>query len=206
MNASITHACRFTTVRLEWTNLWAGGPPEVDGKPGASPQRKAGAPGAGDLKTGGRRLSPSAWEPLGSLVTFVKITKLSGLLGLGVCRLYRSREHDQLLERIPKPLPLTKTSQQRPHTNNPEFPEFERQTGARSFAWSSAVQDDLAVARDLLLARSDFIGRKPDSARNDARIRQKIELVAKVNDVWLLAALDHTQEFFGGDPQRTQLT
>ena len=52
-----------------------------------------------------------------------------------------------VLEWIVAALPFGKAAEQRANSCDPEPPEFQRQTGARGFVRSSAVENDLAISR-----------------------------------------------------------
>jgi phosphonate ABC transporter substrate-binding protein len=56
-----------------------------------------------------------------------------------------------VLQRVPPALPLRVTAQERPDARrDPQPSKLERQTGARRFVGSGAVEDHVAIARDLL--------------------------------------------------------
>lgn len=94
-------------------------------------------------------------------------------------------------QRISAPLPLRKAAEQRSNARDPHAPEFERQTGARSFVRSGAVQDDFAVTRNLVVPGGDFVRRHAECAGNHARVGKHVESVTQVDDVRFFAVLDH---------------
>ena len=58
-----------------------------------------------------------------------------------------------LLQWVPAALPFGVTAQERPDArSDPQPSKLERQTGARCFVGSGAVEDHVAIARDLLVA------------------------------------------------------
>ena len=81
-----------------------------------------------------------------------------------------------VLQRVPAALPFGVPAQERPDTRREPHPSTrERQTGARGFVGSSAVEDHVAVARDLLVPLGYFAGKHVDSARYLAGIGFEIQ-------------------------------
>ncbi len=62
--------------------------------------------------------------------------------------------------------PRVRAALQRAHTGDAIFLQDQRRTGARGFVWSSAEKNDIAIARNLVMARLDLAQRNADRARN----------------------------------------
>jgi len=103
-------------------------------------------------------------------------------------------------------LHLTQRSLQRPCGADPRRARIERvpplaaDSGAGGFVGSGAIQDDLALARDLLVALVDIFDRQMQGAGNDRRLGLEVDPVAHVDDQDLLAAVEHSLELCRRDP------
>jgi hypothetical protein len=78
--------------------------------------------------------------------------------------------------------PGVQAAGQGPHALKTFLLEPERHTGARRLVWSSTVQDDFAVARNLLVAVIEVLGVEMRGAGDDKRMHPEIHVVAQVDD------------------------
>ena len=69
---------------------------------------------------------------------------------------YSGSDYD-LLNGKSKRDPPIQSALQRTHARNASFLQLQRHTGAGRFVWSSAVKDDIAIARDLLMAHLQLL-------------------------------------------------
>src|SRR5574340_147390 len=67
-------------------------------------------------------------------------------------------------------LPSAETASQGPDTGNALLPEQQRHTGAGGLIGSSAIENDVAVARNLFLPRLQLSGVHAKRARNRERV------------------------------------
>ena len=81
-------------------------------------------------------------------------------------------------ERISATYPFPETAQKRPDSRNSHLSEFERQTGARRFVRSSAVQDDFAICGNLGPPCCEFIRHQPNGAGNRSGITERVQAMA----------------------------
>jgi len=65
---------------------------------------------------------------------------------------------------------------------NAMLSQLQRRTGAGRFVGSSAEQNDLAVARDLVVPAFEFLGRDLQRSGQSSRIAQHIERMTQVNN------------------------
>src|SRR5690242_4710782 len=77
--------------------------------------------------------------------------------------------------------PAIQSALQRPYPRDASFFQLQRHPGAGRFVWSSAVEDDVAVARYLLMTHLEFLRRQTQSAWNLHRIFVERELIAQVD-------------------------
>jgi len=109
--------------------------------------------------------------------------------GLGICRgLIRcngSRVHG--LERQSPAAPGFQAPQKRAHTRDAVAKQEKRRPGAAGFVGSRAVQHDIAVTRNLLVAARDLLGNHVDSPWNPDLFGPKFELVPQIDDHRILS-------------------
>ena len=74
--------------------------------------------------------------------------------------------------------PAIEAPSQRADTGDSVRFESQRHTGARGFAWSTAVQHDVAIARYLLVAGFELLGREAHSAGQNGALRLDVGWVA----------------------------
>jgi hypothetical protein len=84
-------------------------------------------------------------------------------LFFGRCLLLQIHQPDQLDWIIPLP-PRIETAFERAHACDSVSLELQRRTGAGGFVWSSAVEDDIAIAGDLQMPFLQFLAIEPDRA------------------------------------------
>jgi hypothetical protein len=70
------------------------------------------------------------------------------------------------------------------------FSEEQRHTGAGGFVWSSAVENDLAIARETVVFFFQFLGVHAEGAGNCFGIRFEIHGMAQVHDDEFFASVD----------------
>jgi len=85
--------------------------------------------------------------------------------------------------------PAVKSSGERPHVLDPQFPQLQRRTGAGGFVGSSAIENDFAVTRDLAIPLEQFLRGHTDRSGKGARVGEGIESMAEVNDEDRLTAV-----------------
>ena len=66
-----------------------------------------------------------------------------------------------IIERVAEFAPGVEAALQGADTFDPLFSEEQRHTGAGGFVWSSTVQHDVAIARDLLMALLERLAVEP---------------------------------------------
>jgi len=72
-------------------------------------------------------------------------------------------------------VPRLKPTSERPDFVDPSSLQQQRHPGAGSFVRSRAKQDDLAVARNLIVIGVQLLGGKPDRTGNRPRRRLEVE-------------------------------
>ena len=78
--------------------------------------------------------------------------------------------------------------------------EEERHTGARSFVWSSAIENDFAIAGQTVVFLFELLGVHAEGAGNGFGIGFEIHGMTKIDDDHLLAGIELFLQFFDGDP------
>jgi len=78
--------------------------------------------------------------------------------------------------------PFRESAGQRAHALDAATVQSERRTGARGFVWSSAVKDDVAVARYLLVPVLQFTGSHHQRARQFRTRSLDVQRIAQVHD------------------------
>jgi hypothetical protein len=71
--------------------------------------------------------------------------------------------------------PRAEPTGERAHFLDPSPLQKQRHTGAGRFVRSGAEQNDLAVARNLIVTFFNFVGREADRARNCLWLRLEVE-------------------------------
>src|SRR5712671_1806121 len=89
-------------------------------------------------------------------------------------------------------------------TANPLFPQQERHTGARRFVGSSTVQDDVAIAWQLIIFLSKILGIHPERARYRLGIRLEVDGMPQVDDHHFLAGIQLLLKLFDTDSRNAQ--
>ena len=82
-----------------------------------------------------------------------------------------------IVNRIPEFAPRIQPTLQRPDPTYPPISQQERRTGARSFVWSSAIEDDFAVVRQPVVLLQ-FLGIHSKSTRDGFGVRFEIQFVS----------------------------
>lgn len=95
----------------------------------------------------------------------------------------------ELLHRIAGVLPRLQAAQQRPDSSHANLLELQRYPSAGSFAGSSTVKDDVAIARNLGAARGQFIGRDAHRGGHHPRIYQELQFMPQVHHKGLFAPI-----------------
>jgi hypothetical protein len=101
--------------------------------------------------------------------------------------------------------PGVETAFERADPGDAAASEEERHTGARSFVWSSTVEDDFAVVRESLIVILEFLCIHAESAGNGFGIGLKIHRVTKIDDHEILAGVELVFQFFDGDASDAQV-
>ncbi len=70
------------------------------------------------------------------------------------------------------------------------FSEEERHTGAGGFVWSSAVEDDFAIARQTIVFLLELLGIHAEGTRNGFGVGFEIHGVTKINDDDFFAGIE----------------
>src|SRR5438876_5726946 len=83
--------------------------------------------------------------------------------------------------RVPTISPRVEAAGEWTHVLDAATLEEERHPGAGRFTGSGAIEHDLALARDLVMARLQLFGRHVERARDDRRFRLEIDRVAQVH-------------------------
>jgi hypothetical protein len=113
-----------------------------------------------------------AWIRLRSFAS-LRIYSVSGKEPLFCIRSERGS-----VERIPAFAPSIQTALQRADAGDAFFSEKQRHTGASGFVWSSAVEDDFAVARQAVILRFELLRVHTERAGNGFRISFEVHGVA----------------------------
>ena len=88
----------------------------------------------------------------------------------------------RLLDRQPRFDPGVEASLEWPHAVDPVSFQQERHTGARGFVGSGAVEDDVSVARDLLLPLRELGGIEPARPREPTAFPRDLARMPQVED------------------------
>src|SRR2546427_2362444 len=92
-----------------------------------------------------------------------------------------------------------------PHPLDSAPSEEERHTGARRLVGSRAIEDDLPLARDLVVRILQLLERQVQRARNDGRLGLEVQPVAHVHHQHVHALVEPPLEFLGRDPRDSDL-
>src|SRR2546426_353902 len=96
--------------------------------------------------------------------------------------------------------PALEAAEQRPDTRLARPPKLERRPGARRFVRSRAVQNDLAVTRQLALSPLDLLGGDPERARDRVGHGLHVERRSQVEDDHLLSSVELLFQLVRRDP------
>src|SRR5262249_58604214 len=111
------------------------------------------------------------------------------VLGTPMASRYQ-RRRGQSGHRVAEVAPGPEASREGPHPFDAATSQDQRHTGARGFVRSGAVEDDLALARDLPVAAVHVLDRHVERAGDDRGLGLEIDPVAHVDDQDLLAAVE----------------
>ncbi len=92
-----------------------------------------------------------------------------------------------------------KSAEERADAGDAVLSQLQRRTGAGGFVGSSAVENDVAVSRDLVVAEFEFLRSEAEGAGDDARIGKEVERIAEVDDGDGFAGFYLVVEFGGGN-------
>src|SRR6185312_14404105 len=122
------------------------------------------------------------------------------------------RLFDVVVERIAGLFPAVEAAAQWAHAGDAELVELHGDLRAGLLGWAGAVEDDVAIARDLIRHGFEFGGADAHGAGQDARIGQIVERMAEVDDVGVALGdaagggpVDHSLDFGGLDTQLADL-
>ena len=104
-----------------------------------------------------------------------------------------------LTQRQSEIAPAVKTSGERANADDPLFLKFARQTGAGGFVRSSAVQDDIPIARNTIDVCLQIIRRNANCAWHSPRVGEEVQWMAKVYYVGRGASLNLVMKFLRFD-------
>src|SRR3989442_462979 len=96
--------------------------------------------------------------------------------------------------------PALEAAEQRPDTRLARPPKLERRPGARRFVRSRAVQNDLAVTRQLALSPLDLLCGDPEPARDRVGHGLHVERRSQVEDDHLLSSVELLFQLVRRDP------
>ena len=102
----------------------------------------------------------------------LKVKLIAGVIGL--CWRGRGRGLRILLQGEAPPLPCTEPSSQWPDAQDALSSQEQRHTGAGGLVWSSAVEDDVAIALNLFLLLFQLVEVHSKRAGNRQRLRLKL--------------------------------
>jgi len=108
------------------------------------------------------------------------------------------------LERISPVRPRLEASQEWTYPCNPQSLESKRHPGARGFAWSTTVNDNLFVPGNLPKAAIKFRGLDADRVRDLGPIQCSLEIVSQINNGEILPVFDFPHKFVSGDPTNAE--
>ena len=94
------------------------------------------------------------------------------------------------VERVAAFAPSLQTALQRPNPLDAILPEEQRHTGAGSFVWSSAIENDFAVAWQTVILLLQIRGIHAKSAGNGMRVGLKVHRMPKIDDHQVLSRID----------------
>lgn len=86
--------------------------------------------------------------------------------------------------------PSLEASSERPNPRYASLPEEQRHPGAGGFVGSSAVEDDLAVARDFLMAPVKLVGDEAKGAGQGLGAGFELERMTQIHDDNVLARVE----------------
>lgn len=93
----------------------------------------------------------------------------------------RARHHVAFFDRVTQFDPSIQAAKKRLHFGESQLLQFQRHTGARGFAGSSAIEDDAFVQRQLMCALGQVFRIDMQSSGNAARIVKHIQRMAEIN-------------------------
>src|SRR5713226_6314279 len=88
---------------------------------------------------------------------------------------------------------------------DPESSQSQRHTGAGGFVWSSAVEDDVPVARNLLVLGVQILRREAQRSGNLGATGVEFRVVAQIQDGDVFSRLNATPQFVRGNPRHGEL-
>jgi hypothetical protein len=100
--------------------------------------------------------------------------------------------------------PRCQTTLQGPDTFDAMSSQEERHTGARGFVWSSAIEDDFAIARKAIGALLEFLGVHAESAGDGFRLGFEFHRMTQIDNGKFLAGIDFLLQFFDGYARNAQ--
>lgn len=106
---------------------------------------------------------------------------------------------DCFFQGIAEVLPSVEAALKRPHALDPELLKLQRHTGAGGFVGSSAVEDNFLVERQSACAFSHLFRQHTNGAGQHARVADRVESVAQVNDDDPLARIEQFAQFLRCD-------
>lgn len=93
----------------------------------------------------------------------------------------RARHHVAFFDRVTQFDPAVQAAKERLHFGESELLQFQRHTGARGFAGSSAIEDNAFVQRQLMCAFCQVFRIDMQGPGNAARIMKHIKRMAEIN-------------------------
>jgi hypothetical protein len=87
------------------------------------------------------------------------------------------------------------------HSFDASLFQEQRHTGAGSFVGSSAIEDDVAIARDEFVFMFDLFRRKAQRTHDGVGFTLEVERMAQVDDKDVLARIHHRLQFVSVEPQ-----
>src|SRR5262249_14914097 len=100
---------------------------------------------------------------------------------------------------------LRVSAEQRPDACDPAPLEEQRRTSGGHLVGTAAVEDDVAVARDLVVAIGDLLGAHPQGAGDRARVGLEFDGGAQVDDNERGARIEQPLQLVGRDAGHAQL-
>jgi len=98
--------------------------------------------------------------------------------------------HADLLDRVPPLHPRVQPAEERAYARDPSLFELQRHPGAGRLVWSSAVQDDVPIPRNLDVPIFDLFGSQSQGARDLERISFNRNPIAQIDNHHGKAAID----------------